>query len=262
MGKMKFDDLVSIMKKLRSPKGCPWDRKQTHLSIRESLIEETYELIDAINDNDMSHIKEELGDILLHIVFHAEIERAKGKFTIDDVTDAICQKLIRRHPHVFKNQKINGVSDVLKNWDEIKSGEKVGKERKFLMDRIPRSMPAVHRTKKILQIAYKEGFRWKHSSDLDSKLREEIGEFLVDVKKRRKPAELEEEFGDILFVLVNMAREKEIDPESALNKANGKFIRRFNFIEETLKKKGSKIRNTDFTILLELWKKAKKHHKR
>ncbi len=262
MHKMKFDDLVSIMKKLRSPAGCPWDKKQSHLSIRESLIEETYELIDAINDNNIEHIKEELGDILLHVVFHAEIERAKKRFTIDDVTDAICQKLIRRHPHVFKNQKINGVQDVVDNWDRIKSEEKAGKERHFLMDRIPHSMPAVHKTKKILQVAYKEGFQWKHSSDLDSKLREEIEEFLVDVKKHRKPVDLEEEFGDILFVLVNIAREKKIDPESALNKANGKFIRRFNYIEDFLKKRGSKISNTDFSVLLKLWKKAKKKHKK
>ncbi len=259
---MTFQDLVQIMKKLRSPKGCPWDKKQTHHSIRESLVEETYELIDAIDDNDMDHIKEELGDLLLHVVFHAEIERGKKTFSIDDVTDTICRKLIRRHPHVFMKRKVKSVDDVIRNWDEIKSQEKAGKERRNHLDRIPRSLPPMSKTKKILDIAYKEGFRWKHPSDLEKKIHEEVEEFLTDIRKKKKPLELEDEFGDIMFVLVNIAREKGVDPESALNKANRKFTRRFNHVEDELRKKGKKIRDSDFDTLLSLWKKAKKKHVR
>lgn len=259
--KREFSDLVAIMRKLRSPKGCPWDRKQTHLSIRESLVEETYELIDAINDNDKPHIIEELGDLLLHVVFHAEIGRGKGQFDISDVIETICAKLVRRHPHVFGNVRADNAEAVVLNWEAIKAKEKAGLERKNLMDRVPRAQPAMLRTKKILDIAYKEGFKWRNRNDLERKLHEEVEEFLADIRHGKRGVKLEDEFGDILFVLVNLAREKGIDPESSLNKANKKFVLRFNHIEDHLRKEGKKIRETSFERLLGMWQLAKKRHK-
>jgi tetrapyrrole methylase family protein/MazG family protein len=258
--KRDFYDLVDIMRKLRSPQGCPWDREQTHSSIRESLLEEAYELIDAINENNRDHIVEELGDLLLHVVFHAEIGRGEGQFEIADVIESICAKLIRRHPHVFGNVRADNAGEVVRNWELIKAKEKAGLERKNLMDRVPRSQPAILSAKKILDIAYKEGFRWRDRRDLGRKLHEEVDEFLEDIRKGRKNAELEDEFGDILFVLVNIARENGIDPESALRKANRKFVLRFNHIENSLRKEGKRIRQTSFEKLLKMWQLAKRQY--
>jgi len=150
-----INDLLEIIRKLRAPGGCPWDRKQTHKSIRSHLVEETYEFIDAVNSGDPEHMKEELGDILLHVVFHADIEREKGRFNFKDVTDSISRKLIRRHPHVFKDVHVNGVNDIIKNWEEIKAGESTKKDRKFAMDSVPSSLPAMAKARKTLHIAGK-----------------------------------------------------------------------------------------------------------
>lgn len=256
MKKYTINDLKKIIRKLRAPGGCPWDRKQTHASLRDNLVEETYEVIDAINKKDKEGLKEELGDLLLHIVFHADIEKEKDNFNFNDVTDMICRKLIRRHPHVFGNTRVDGVNDVIKNWEEIKSAEK--KDRKYLTDGIPDSMAAVPKAKKILNIAYKEGFRWKKTAPIMRKLREEIREFKADIRKGKKGKALEDEFGDMMFVLLILARQYEIDAESALQKANKKFVRRFNYIEKELKLKGRTMKESELKEMLEFWVRAKK----
>lgn len=252
-----IDVLLGIMSRLYGPGGCPWDREQTHSSLRRYLVEETFEFIDAVDRKDAEQMKDELGDILLQVVFHAEIERRKGTFDFDDVADAIVRKLVRRHPHVFGTGKVRGPADVLRNWEEIKKGEKAGRERRFLMDKVPRSLPPLARCRKILDTAYKAGFTWKKPGDVPKKLREEVGEFLANLRRRAPQAELEKEFGDILFVLVNLARDRGVDPELALNRTNDKFIRRFNHVEAELGRANRKFRDARFEELLSLYRKAK-----
>ena len=245
------------MSRLYGPGGCPWDRKQTHASLRPYLIEEVFEFIDAVDRGDAGHMKDELGDILLQIVFHAEIERRKGGFDFNDVAEAISRKLVRRHPHVYGAQKVRGAADVLRNWDEIKKAEKANRHRRYLMDKVPRSLPPLARCRKILDTAYKAGFKWKKPADVPRKLREEVGEFLANIRNRTSKAELEKEFGDILFVLVNIARDRGVDPELALNRTNNKFIGRFNRVEAELVRRKKKFGDARFEELLALYKKAK-----
>jgi MazG family protein len=190
------------------------------------------------------------------VVFHAEIERQKGRFDFDDVAEAINRKLIRRHPHVFGTRKVRGPADVVRNWDVIKKAEKTG--RRYLMDKVPRSLPPLSRCRKILDVAYKAGFKWKKPADVPKKLREEVGEFLANIRSvRTSAAELEKEFGDILFVLVNIARDRGVDPELSLNRTNNKFIGRFNRVEAELGRRKKKFGDVRFAELLALYRKAK-----
>lgn len=252
---MEIKNLVDVIKKLRSPEGCPWDRKQTPESLIPQLLEEVYELIDAIYEKDSEKIKEELGDVLLHIVFQAVFLEEKNQFTIEDVIKEIVDKIIRRHPHVFANKKINSIEELNITWEKIKAKEK-GKENRGILDGIPNSLPALMYAYKITKNVQKVGFDWPDLANLFEKLNEEFLEFEEALISKNKKS-IEEEFGDILFMLVNLARKLKINPEEALMKTNKKFIKRFKFIEENLKKENLEFNEVDLEYMDKLWEKAK-----
>ena len=256
---MELKDLVDVIKKLRSPDGCPWDRAQTPESLIPQLLEEVYELIDSIYEKNSEKIKEELGDVLLHIVFQAVFAEEKNQFTIDDVIKEIVEKIIRRHPHVFQNRKIEKVEELNVMWEEIKAKEK-GKEDRRLLDGIPKSLPSLMYAYKITKKVQKVGFDWPDLANLFEKLEEEFNEF-EEALLSRNQKEMEEEFGDILFMLVNLARKLNINPEEALRKTNKKFEKRFRFIEDNLKKKGLNFSDVNLEYMDNLWEKAKKLEK-
>lgn len=212
-----IDRLVDIIAQLRAENGCPWDREQTHDTLKRNIIEETYELIDAINDNNKNAMKEELGDVLLQVVFHAQIAHENGEFDIDDVAKTISDKLIRRHPHVFGSTKVSGTDEVLKNWDEIKKTEY--KNRTSALDGVVQSQPALMSAQQISKKAVKVGFEWPDYTTLKECLNSEIEEF-EEAREEQNKEHMEEEFGDVLFALVNVARWNKIDAEQALIKAN------------------------------------------
>jgi len=253
-----FQNLLDVIETLRGPKGCPWDKKQTHITIRENLIEEVYEFIDTINTQNTTHMEEELGDILLQILFHTQIEKEKGNFTINDVIDTLTKKLIRRHPHVFGNKQVSTIEEVKTNWEDIKSKEKGQTERKRLMDKISHSLPALPKSMKILDIAYNSGFSWKNIEKIWEKFYEEKKEFESDIEASKSSFDLEAEFGDMLFVLLVIAKHYHIDAESALNKTNKKFIQRFNYMENQLQQAGKQIKDLSADKLINLWNEAKK----
>ena len=247
-----IDRLVDIIAQLRAENGCPWDREQTHETLKRNILEETYELIDAINDNNKNAMKEELGDVLLQVVFHAQIAHENGEFDIDDVAKTISDKLIRRHPHVFGNTKVSGTDEVLKNWDEIKKTEY--KNRTSALDGVVQSQPALMSAQQISKKAVKVGFEWSDYATLKECLNSEIEEF-EEAREEQNKEHMEEEFGDILFALVNVARWNKIDAEQALIKANSKFKKRFQKMEELALKNMKDHTLDEFD---DLWKKAKK----
>ena len=243
-----FSDLLDIMQKLRSQKGCPWDREQNFNSLLPYLLEESYEYIDAVQSDDAKLMAEELGDVLLQVVFHAQIAKEEGKFTIDDVITEICEKMVRRHPHVFGNENIKTSDAVLKKWDEIKNAEA---NFPSAMDKVPRSMVALTRAQELSRRAAKVGFDWDNPKPVLEKVKEEIGEF--EAEKNGTP-EAEAEFGDILFALVNLARHKGINAETALARANAKFEKRFRQVEVMA---GGKPQDFTLEQLDKFWEKAK-----
>ena len=222
-----FSALLNIMQTLRSPEGCPWDREQNFNSLLPYLLEESYEYIDAVQSGNAKLMAEELGDLLLQVVFHAQMAKEEGKFAIEDVIEEICEKMIRRHPHVFGSENLGTSKEVLKKWEEIKASEKEEKP-KSAMDKVPRSMTALIRAQELSRRAAKVGFDWDSSKPVLEKIEEEIGEF--EAEKSGSP-EAEEEFGDVLFALVNLARHKGISAEIALARANAKFEKRFRQVE-------------------------------
>jgi tetrapyrrole methylase family protein/MazG family protein len=250
-------DLIYIMDKLREPGGCPWDREQTHESLKKYLVEESYEVIEAIEEQDYDKIIEELGDVLLQVVFHAAIGKEDGYFNIGDVITAVCNKMIQRHPHVFGDIIVNGTSDVLVNWDAIKRSEKGIETRSDEMRGIATSIPALMRAEKIQGKAKKVGFDWDKVEDAMDKVLEEFNE-IKDVYKGEDKARILEEIGDLLFACVNVSRFLGVDPELALNSTNKKFIDRFSYIEETAKEKGYKLENMSLQEMDKLWDEAKK----
>ncbi|MBX7149639.1 nucleoside triphosphate pyrophosphohydrolase [bacterium] len=252
-----FDELLAVMHKLRSPGGCPWDAKQTHKSILPYLIEECYEVVDAIERNDSADLKEELGDLLLQVVFHAEMASENGNFTIEDVALGISQKLIRRHPHVYGNTVVNNAGEVVKNWDAIKNEEKKHQKQESVLDSVPRAFPALMEAQKISKKAAKTGFDWKKPEDVFKKINEETAEVKKAIKRKNKK-NIEEEVGDLLFCLVNLARKLKVDPEMALRKTNAKFRKRFLKMEKAASKKGKKLESFSLKDLDNLWEKAKK----
>ncbi len=256
---MKIDKLVEVIKKLRSPNGCPWDREQTSKSLIPQLLEEVYELIDAIYENDYEKIKEELGDVLLHIVFQTILAEEKEKFSLEDVVKEIVEKIVRRHPHVFGNQKISSIEELNITWEKIKSQEK-GKENRGLLDGIPKSLPSLMYAYKITKKVQKVGFDWPDLANLFEKLDEELQEFEEALIEKDKE-NIEEEFGDVLFMLVNLARKLKINPEEALIKTNRKFLKRFKYIEEKLKDKNLKFSDVSLEEMDKLWEEAKKLEK-
>ena len=245
------EEFVKIVRRLRHD--CPWDREQTHQSIRHSLIEETYEVVEALDENNLDELKKELGDLLLHVVMHATIAEQAGEFTFKQVVEEISAKLIRRHPHVFGTTKVNNVEEVRHNWEKLKMSE----GRTSVLDGVPKGMPALQRALRVQERAAKVGFEWETKDDAREKVMEEQGELRRALKKRNRK-QREEEFGDYLFALVNYARFNGINPENALRSTNEKFVRRFQFIETGLKKKGKDIHTATLMEMEKLWTKAKR----
>lgn len=253
----KFRELVEIMARLRAPGGCPWDRQQTFETIKSYLLEEAYEVMDAIDARDWPALAEELGDLLLQPVFFAEMAREQGFFSIADSLDAINQKLIRRHPHVFGNARADTAEDVKLRWDEIKRQEKPMDARAHsILDAVPRSLPALVEAEKIGQKAAKAGFEWPSIDGVLEKMREETEE-LQDARARGNQEHIEHEIGDLLFNVVNLARHLQVDPEQALRKMNARFRKRFAHIEREVAAGGAPIESVTLERMEELWQEAK-----
>lgn len=249
-------DLVKIMKILRAPGGCPWDAEQTHESIKKNLIEETYEVIEAINKNDKELLCEELGDLLMQVVFHAQMENESGEFDFDAVSDGVCKKLIERHPHVFGEVSISGVDDVLTNWDAIKRKSKGQKSTTESMLSVPRELPALMRATKLQKKAADVGFDWDDVSGALDKLEEEISE-LRQAIDNKDSANISEELGDVLFSAVNVSRFVKTDAEEALTASSDKFLSRFTEVEKLAKERGIDMKSVGIDELDKLWDEAK-----
>ncbi|MBN1598259.1 MAG: nucleoside triphosphate pyrophosphohydrolase [Bacteroidales bacterium] len=248
-----FGRLLEIMDQLREK--CPWDREQTFDSIRNLTIEETYELAEAIISNDLSEIKKELGDILLHIVFYARIASETNDFDIKDIIDSLCEKLIFRHPHVFGDVDVKGSSEQVKhNWEELKQKE----EDRTVLSGVPKALPALIKANRVQEKVRAVGFDWDEREQIWDKVREELEELKQEVKSDNKK-EIEQEFGDLLFSVVNAARLYGVDPETALEKTNRKFIRRFNYLERNTIKKGRSLKDMNLDEMNEIWEEAKKY---
>ena len=245
------DDLRRIMEALRAPDGCPWDRAQTHQSIRENMLEEAYEAADAIDRGDVDNLREELGDVLLQVVFHAQMAREEGRFTFDDVVDGICRKLIFRHPHVFGAQTAGDTEGTLSAWDAQKRREKGQRTTADAMDSVARAMPALMRAGKLQDKARKAGFDWREVSPALDKLSEELDELRRSVEEG---SNVEEELGDLLFAAVKVGRFAGVDGEQALQSACEKFIRRFRRVEELAPRP---LQELEVPALEELWRRAK-----
>lgn len=247
----KWETLVSIIARLRAPDGCPWDRKQTHASLRENLMEECYELLEALDEGDPGKICEELGDLLLQVVLQSQIARDNGEFEIEDVIKSINDKLIHRHPHIFGSDKVKDADEVAHNWEILKREER-GTDTSML-DGVPRQMPALSYSQAIQRRVAQVGFDWEDISGVIDKLAEEVGEFQKSNEKQRA-----EEFGDLLFTLVNIARRMGVDSEAALREANRKFYRRFSRMEELCRQRGVDFADLSFDEQNALWEEAKK----
>lgn len=260
--KEKYDinDLFEIMRYLRAPGGCPWDAEQTHESIRKNLIEETYEVVEAIDKKDSGMLLEELGDLLMQVVFHAQMEDEKGVFNFDDVADGVCKKLIERHPHVFGEVEVSGVDDVLDNWDAIKRRKKGQKKGSEPMLSVPRELPALMRAAKIQQKASAVGFDWPDVSGAYGKIIEETQELRKAVESGVQD-DVIEELGDLLFSVVNVSRFLKCDAEEALTAASDKFINRFIRVEQLAKENGVDMEKASLEKLDKLWDIAKTHDK-
>jgi MazG family protein len=248
-----IERLREIMAILRSPEGCPWDREQNHQTIKPQLIEECYELIEAIEAEDDALMQEELGDVLLHIVFHAQLARERGAFDFDAVARGICDKLVRRHPHVFGDDALENSAQVLKRWDELKKQEKP--ERTSALAGVPGHLPALMRAQELQKKAAKVGFDWPAAEPVLAKVREEIDELAADFKNHEKA---KEELGDLFFALVNLARHLKVDAEEACREASGKFKRRFEHVEEACRREGRAMEDCTLEELDRHWEAAKR----
>ena len=246
--------LLEVMNTLR--RECPWDREQTFDSLRSNTIEETYELADAITDHNMEGIKEELGDLLLHVVFYSKLGEEEGAFDFGDVADALCDKLIYRHPHVYGAIHANTPAQGTENWEALKLRKK--NRRSGTLGGVPRSLPAMVKAYRMGEKAAGAGFDWEQKEDVWDKVREELGEVEAEMKSGSK-TDLEGEFGDLLFALVNACRLYGVDPESALERTNKKFIQRFNYMEERAAAKGHTLHEMSLGAMEELWQEAKRN---
>jgi tetrapyrrole methylase family protein/MazG family protein len=251
-----FDDLVALMARLRGPDGCPWDRKQTADSLKPFLVEECYEVVDALDEGSPDKIREELGDLLFQIIFHARLAEEKGQFTITDVIRANVEKMTLRHPHVFGDAQLTTDKEVLANWEEIKKKEKGYRERKSVLEGIPRHLPSLLRAHSLQERAARVGFDWSRIDEALPKLDEEIAEFKESLKKEDAEG-IEEELGDIFFMLVNISRFLGINPEEALRKTISKFIYRFRYIEESAADAGRSLSNMTLDEMEQLWQESK-----
>lgn len=265
----KFNELVRIVRKLRAPKGCPWDRVQTHATLKPYMVEEVYEALEAIDSKDNKKLAEELGDMLLHIVMQAEMGREEGKFDLDDVISSISAKMIRRHPHVFSNKKVRSVEEVWKKWEEIKAKEVKGKSDKVkgILESVPNALPALYRADKVQRRAARVGFDWDSVAGAWDKVHEEERELKHLLGKRgkvngKKVQKVKEELGDLLFAVVNVSRKLDIDAEEALQNATSKFMRRFKEIELHANKKGSHISKMTLPEMDKVWNQIKRSENR
>jgi tetrapyrrole methylase family protein/MazG family protein len=249
------DDLIRIVTLLRAPDGCPWDGEQTHESIRRNFLEEAYEVAEAIDESNIDHLKEELGDVLLQVIFHADIEREAGLFDLNAVADGVCKKLIYRHPHVFGEVNVSGTGEILENWETLKRKEKGQESYADSVDAVARSLPALWRAEKIQKKARKAGFDWDNVGCALDKLEEETAELREAISEN---SNVEEEFGDLLFSAVNAARFLELDPEQALTRASDKFAARFRKVEELACAQGKDMKDMTLSELDALWNEVKK----
>ncbi len=253
MARAEFDKLIEIMARLRSDQGCPWDREQNHTSLQPYLLEESYEVLEAIDNKDAAHLCEELGDLLLQIVFHAQIAGEADEFTIEDVVRSINEKLIRRHPHVFADAVINTSAEQKKHWERIKKTE----GKKSALDGVPRELPALTRARRVQQKAASVGFDWEKTEQVMEKVREEEKELLEEISSGSRER-IQEEFGDLLFALVNLARFLDLDPETSLRLAVEKFSLRFRKVEEEMKRKGRRMEDSTLAEMDIVWEEVKK----
>ena len=256
LGKKSYDcnDLVEIVRILRAPGGCPWDAEQTHQSIRRGFLEEAYEVAEAIDENSSEHLKEELGDVLLQVVFHASIAKDEGEFDLNDVADGICKKLIYRHPHVFGDVSVQSTGEVLANWEELKRKEKGQASNADAVDSVARSLPALWRAEKVQKKAAKCGFDWDDVSGAADKLAEEAEEVRRALAGDGDPVE---ELGDLLFAAVNTARFLKADPEDCLHAATDKFSARFRKVEQAAAAQGKRLEDMTLAEMDKLWDEVK-----
>ncbi|MFQ6841430.1 MAG: nucleoside triphosphate pyrophosphohydrolase [Agathobaculum sp.] len=252
--KYNFNDLLRIMEILRAPDGCMWDREQDHQSIRRNFIEETYEVCEAIDEQDPEHLKEELGDVLLQVVFHTEMEKEKGVFDIGDVADGICKKLIYRHPHIFGTVEVGSSEEILRNWDELKRKEKHQETDTSALESVAKSLPGLIRAEKLQKKAAKVGFDWENAQGALEKVEEELDEVKRAMTGDGDP---EEELGDLLFAAVNVARHLKVDPERAMEKTCNKFVRRFAEMERQARQENKALSDLSLTELDTLWNRSK-----
>lgn len=250
-----FRKLLNIMDTLRSEKGCPWDKEQTRETLKPYLIEEAYEVLEAIDEGVAENIKEELGDLMFQIVFHCRIAKERGEFDIEAVLEKISSKMISRHPHVFGDAQFDTASEVLQQWEERKKEE--GKNRTSILEGVPKELPSLLRAHRIQSRASKAGFDWEHVDGALEKLEEELHEFRAALKSK-KQSEIEDEMGDVFFSLVNISRFAGVNPEDALRKTISKFISRFRYIEMKAAEKGEKLSDMPLQEMDALWEEAKK----
>lgn len=255
--KYDYNDLLEIMRLLRSENGCPWDREQNHESLKKYLIEETYEVLEAIDLKSKDKLCEELGDVLLQVVFHAQVAQEQKTFSMEDVITGVCKKLVLRHPHVFGEVKADTPDEVLVNWEAIKKKEKGLESQTSVLKDVPKNLPALMRSFKVQQKAAQVGFDWDNIDDVFKKIYEEIEE-LKDVYKSNNVERITEEMGDSFFSLVNLSRFLDVSPELALSGTTNKFIKRFEYIEKESSKSGKKLEDMTLEEMDKLWEEAKK----
>ena len=254
--KYNVNDLVRIMEILRAPDGCMWDQAQDHHSIRQNFIEETYEACEAIDDNDTDHLKEELGDVLLQVVFHTQMEKEKGVFDLNDVADGVCKKLIFRHPHIFGDVKVGSTDEILSNWDDLKRKEKKQETDTSTLESVSKSLPSLIRAQKLQKKAAKVGFDWPDVSGALDKGEEELAEVRAAIDGN---GDIEEEIGDLIFAVTNVSRFVKVDSERAAEKTCNKFVRRFADMEKQAAAEGKNLSDLTLSELDALWDKAKEH---
>jgi tetrapyrrole methylase family protein / MazG family protein len=258
-----IEKLVTLVERLRGDEGCPWDKEQTRETLKPMLIEEAYEVLDALDSENPAELKDELGDLLFQIIFHAQIAREKNEFDLAGIIDRSHEKMTRRHPHIFGDADLKTSGDVLKNWEDIKAAEKGvqsashPESERSLLDGIPSKLPALHRASQMTAKASRVGFDWTKLEDILSKLQEETSE-LLEAQAANDPDQIADEVGDLLFVTANIARFLGIDPETALNRSNRKFEKRFRYVESKIKQQGRGLKDSSLEEMDALWEEAKK----
>jgi MazG family protein len=262
MKKADIQKLVDLMARLRGPDGCPWDKEQTRETLKPMLIEEAYEVLDALDSDDPNELREELGDLLFQVVFHAQIGAERNEFTLAEVIDRLYEKMVRRHPHVFGDAPYRTSADVLKNWEDIKSaekqasGEKPKAEKRSILEGSPKQLPPLTEAFQLTAKAARVGFDWSKIEEIFEKLQEELGELRAALAGQDQK-QIADEIGDLLFVVTNIARFLNIDPETALRRSNKKFVVRFQYIEEELRKRGKDLKDSTLEEMEALWQEAK-----